>query len=114
MRRLLGVKSVGSGLIRRPSGLPSIVLQNLFCTGDQKFCGLQALKLTGDFGNAIEVMRISDRFPFRLFAKIRGPATFDFCNTIPSIADMVLHCREPPLGAMSGSRITIVRREDAG
>jgi len=36
------VKSAGSGLIRRPSGLPSIVLQNSFCTGDQKFCGLQA------------------------------------------------------------------------
>jgi len=24
------------------SGLPSIVLQKSFCTGDQKFCGLQA------------------------------------------------------------------------
>jgi hypothetical protein len=27
--------------VRRPSASPSIVLQKSFCTGDQKFCGLQ-------------------------------------------------------------------------
>ena len=45
-------------------------------------------KTTGDFGNAIEVIQIGDCFPFRVFAKNRGPATFDFCNTIGGIADM--------------------------
>jgi hypothetical protein len=37
-----GAKNGGSGPIRRPSGLPAIVLQKSFCTGDQKSCGLQA------------------------------------------------------------------------
>ena len=39
------------------------------------------VKLTGDFGDAIKVTRIGDRSPFA--RKIRGPATFEFCNTIP-------------------------------
>ena len=39
-------------------------------------------KFTGDFGNAIEVIRISGRSPRSVFAKILSPATFDFCNTI--------------------------------
>jgi hypothetical protein len=95
---------IGPGLVSRigcaiqKSYLPAIegiLLQKSFCTGDQKFCGLQArlsckdvrtssphVKLTGDFGNAIEVIRIGDRFPFRVFAKNSGPATFDFCNKI--------------------------------
>ena len=64
-------------------GFGSIVLQKSFCTGDQKFCGLQVrlsckdvgdprrltLKLTGDLGNAIEVIRIGDCFSFLVFAK---------------------------------------------
>src|SRR5215510_7558722 len=33
-------------------------------------------KLTGDFGNAIEVIRIGDYFPFRLFAKNLWPCNF--------------------------------------
>ena len=58
------------------------MLQNSFCTDDQKFCGLQAqfsckdvrgpiayVKLTGDFDNAIEVIRIGDCFPVCVFAK---------------------------------------------
>jgi len=40
------------------------------------------VKLIGDFSSAIEVIRIGDFFPLRIFAKIRSPATFDFCNTI--------------------------------
>src|SRR5215510_3533965 len=33
-------------------------------------------KLTGDFGNAIEVIRIGDYFPFRLFARSLWPCNF--------------------------------------
>src|SRR5215510_5924759 len=33
-------------------------------------------KLTGDFGNAIEVIRICDYFPFGLFAKNLWPCNF--------------------------------------
>jgi hypothetical protein len=59
-----------------------ILLQKSFCTGDQKFRGLQARLSCKDardliasrqthrrFGNAIEVIRIGDCFPFRVFAK---------------------------------------------
>ena len=40
------------------------------------------VKLTGDFGNAIEIVRIGECFPFLVSREIRRPATFDFCNTI--------------------------------
>jgi hypothetical protein len=36
----------------------------------------------GDFGNATEVIRIVDRFAFKVSPKIRTDATFDFCNSI--------------------------------
>src|SRR5262245_12537760 len=43
-----------------------------------KMCGTSSPrdKLTGDFGNAIEVIRIGDYFPFRLFAKNLLPFNF--------------------------------------
>jgi hypothetical protein len=39
-------------------------------------------KFTGDFGNAIEVIRISDRSLLSVFAKNHEPCNFDFCNNI--------------------------------
>jgi len=45
-------------------------------------------KFTGDFGNANEVIRISDRSLLSVFTKNLEPATFDFCNTIGSRPDM--------------------------
>ena len=87
----IGIRYRGIRLQRHPmSAPPPIVLQNSFCTGDQKFCGLQARlscndvrdliasrkKLTGDFGNAIEIIRIVDCFPFCVFAKNSWPCNF--------------------------------------
>ena len=49
------------------------------------------VKLIGDFGSAIEVITnsaIASRFGF--FAKIRSPATFDFCNTIGQTPTFVI------------------------
>ena len=46
-------------------------------------------KFTGDFDNAIEVIRISDRSLLRFSRKILSPATFDFCNSIWGRADIV-------------------------
>ena len=45
-------------------------------------------KFTGDFGNAIEVIRISHRLLLSVFAKNLEPATFEFCNTIGPGADI--------------------------
>jgi len=84
------------------SAMPLIVLQKSFCTDDQKFCGLQArlwckdvrgtssphVKLAGDFGNAIEVIRIGDCFPSHVFTRNSRPPTFAFCNTIPLKAEV--------------------------
>jgi hypothetical protein len=55
----------------------------------QKMWGTSSpnVKLTSDFDNAIGSIRIGDCFPFRVFTKIRDPATFDFCNTIGGEAD---------------------------
>ena len=39
-------------------------------------------KFTDDFGNAIEVIRISVRSLLSVFAKNLSPETFDFCNRI--------------------------------
>ena|ERR1700691_304837 len=47
----------------------------------------------GDFGNATEVIRIVDRFAFKVSPKIRTDATFDFCNTIPSKAEIPTSAR---------------------
>jgi hypothetical protein len=68
----------------------------VFCTGDQNSAGRSCVfsckdvrgdcsshvKLTGEFGNAIEGIRISNAFRFLFSRKIRGAATFDFCNTL--------------------------------
>jgi hypothetical protein len=66
-----------------------IVLQKSFCTGDQKFCGLQRdirvrlrgasslrAKLIGDFDNATEIARIGDLFLLCVFAKNSWPCKF--------------------------------------
>ena len=47
-------------------------------------------KFTGDFGNAIEVIRICGRSLLSVIAKTLGPATFDFCNTIKGKADLAI------------------------
>ena len=73
-----------------------ILLQKSFCTGDQKFCGLQARLWCKDVrephrltlnSQATSVVRlrlyesaIASCFVFS--RKIRRPATFDFCNNI--------------------------------
>src|SRR5215510_8756062 len=44
-------------------------------------------KLTGDFGNAIEVIRICDYFPFGLFAKNLWPCNFRVLQQNRPIAD---------------------------
>jgi hypothetical protein len=75
--------------VRSAVAIGGIVLQKSFCTGVQKFCGLQArlpcrdvgtssphVKFTGDFGNAIEAIRIGDCFPFRVFARNSSPCNF--------------------------------------
>jgi hypothetical protein len=63
------------------SRLWQIVLQKSFCTGDQKFCGLQARfsskhvgtsshgdELTGNLANELDAISIDDRGLFRLLA----------------------------------------------
>ena len=113
------------------SAPPPIVLQNSFCTMVQKFWGLQARLSCNDVrdliasrkknSQATSVTRlklyesaIASRFVFS--RKILGPATFDFCNTIPPIADKrgrdwngrdvpiasdALQKRRPPCGGLS-------------
>jgi tetratricopeptide (TPR) repeat protein len=93
------LSALGADGLKRRIGLNiavGSVLQKSFCTGDQKFCGLQARlscknvrgphRLTLN-SQATSVVRlrlyesaIASRFVFS--RKIRRPATFDFCNTI--------------------------------
>jgi hypothetical protein len=48
------------------------------CGGEKNLGGTSSphVKLKGDFGKAIEVIRIGDRFPFRVFAKNSWPCNF--------------------------------------
>src|SRR5262245_979247 len=61
-------------------------------------------KLTGDFGNAIEIIRIGDYFPFRLFAKNLWPCNFRVLQQnrpIPAAATMPTHGRCRVISAAS-------------
>jgi hypothetical protein len=53
----------------------------------------------GDFGSATETVRIIDLFALQVFAKIWTAATFDFCNTIVSGADIYAQSRTFSRGA---------------
>ena len=79
---------------------PLIVLQKSFCTGIKNAVGKARLsrkdvrgphrsrKPSGDFGNAIEIIRIVDRFPLHVVTKNPViPATFD-CRTQSAIRDI--------------------------
>ena len=72
---------------------------------DQKFCGRQARlsrkdvrdliasrKTQGDFGNAIEIIRIVDCFPFRVFAKNSLPCNFRLLQHNRHEADIPVEC----------------------
>ena len=87
-----------------------------FCTDDQKFCGLQARlsckdvrdliasrQLKGDCGNAIEVIRIGDCFPFRVFAKTVDLqlSTFPAQSAISDISQRSRMAALPAVAALS-------------
>ena len=52
------------------------------------------VKLTGDFGNATEAIRIGNCFPFRVFAKNSWSCNFRLLQHNPLKATEVLRCRE--------------------
>jgi hypothetical protein len=88
------------GIREAVSASPPIVLQRSFCTDGQKFCGLQArfsckdvrgphrltLNLQATALTRLRVYESATVSRFVFSRKIRRPATFDFCNTIPPIA----------------------------
>jgi len=63
-------------------------------------------KFTGDFGNAIEVIRISDRSLLSVFAKNLEPCNFDFCNTIPPMSGHRQISRSGPKSANTDREFT--------
>jgi hypothetical protein len=95
------------------SALPSILLQKSFSTGGQKFCGPWAWfsgKVLSDphrltlNSSATLVARLrlhesSILARFKFSPKIQTLATFNFCNSIPSEADIrvvLTHSRSSP------------------
>lgn len=47
-------------------------------------------KITGDFGNAIEGVRIGDRLPLRIFAKNSWLCNFRLLQTISAICEIAV------------------------
>jgi len=61
-------------------------------------------KFTGDLGNAIEVIRISDRSLLSVFAKNLEPCNFRLLQHNPPRSG---HCSDRPLCARSGPSIIV-------
>ena len=67
------------------------------------------VKLAGDFGNAIEVIRIGDCFPFRDFAKNLWTCNFGLLQHIPPASDRITAWHQVTRRAKSGNHVAFHR-----